>query len=329
MRRASAVKIPIVRPEALCDGGAVRLVSPASWFDPEKVQLGMERLRQMGYRPELAQNASARHAEYFAGTVAERVEDLHAAFTDPSVMAVICNRGGYGSVELLQHIDVPLIQKHPKIIVGCSDITTLLTWFHDATGLVTFHGPMAAGDFSRTHGVDTDRWHHALSQTEPWQLGGEDGLRVLKPGRAVGKFYGGCLSMLVASLGTPYEIQTDDTILFFEDVATKPYQIDRMLVQLQLAGKLDRARGIIFGPMRDCVQPGQPVDMLEKVLLRVLADFAGPIAIGLRSGHVTERNLTLPIGIQSELDLTHDPVLRFLEAAVTLETRTHAKFTKS
>ncbi|HUZ04723.1 MAG TPA: hypothetical protein VMU62_05155, partial [Acidobacteriaceae bacterium] len=123
--------------------------------------------------------------------------------------------------------------------------------------------------------------------------------------------------------------QTDDTILFFEDVATKPYQIDRMLVQLQLAGKLDRARGIIFGPMRDCVQPGQPVDMLEKVLLRVLADFAGPIAIGLRSGHVTERNLTLPIGIQSELDLTHDPVLRFLEAAVTLETRTHAKFTKS
>lgn len=131
--------------------------------------------------------------------------------------------------------------------------------------------------------------------------------------------------MLVASLGTPYEIQTNGTILFLEDVGTRPYQIDRMITHLRLAGKLDGVRGIVFGPMLDCVQPGQPADMLEKVLLRVLQDFPGPVAMGLRSGHVTERNLTLPIGVTSELDLTQAPTLRFLEAAVTMEPRVQDK----
>lgn len=309
----------IVRPTALIGNSKLRLVSPASWFDPKKVDVGMAALRQMEYQPSLSQNALARHAEYSAGTATERLDDLLGAFSDPTVAGIICNRGGYGSAELLQRLDLEIVRKNPKIFIGCSDITTLLTWLHDATGLVTFHGPMAAGDFARQNGVDTKSWHHAQSQTEPWELDRNDGLRILRHGKATGKFYGGCLSMLVASLGTPYEIQTEGTVLFLEDVATKPYQIDRMLLQMRLAGKLDGVRGIVFGPMLDCVQPGQPADMLEKVLLRVLADFSGPIAIGLRSGHVKERNITLPIGVASELDLTSAPVLRFLEAAVTLE----------
>ena len=315
----------IVRPAALSGNGKLRLVSPASWFDPKKAETGMAALRKMGYQPSLSQNALARYAEYFAGTASERLDDLHDAFIDPDVAGIICNRGGYGSAELLQGIDIGRIRENPKIFVGCSDITTLLTWLHDATGLVTFHGPMAAGDFARPSGVDANGWHHALSQTEPWELNRNDGLRILRHGKATGRFYGGCLSMLVASLGTPYEIQTEDTILFLEDVGTKPYQIDRMLLQLRLAGKLKGVRGVVFGPMLDCVQPGQPADMLDKVVLRVLDDFSGPIAIGLRSGHVKERNITLPIGIRSELDLTSAPVLRFLEAAVTLEARTDAK----
>ena len=124
--------------------------------------------------------------------------------------------------------------------------------------------------------------------------------------------------MLVASLGTPYEIRTENTILFLEDIGVKPYQIERMLLQLRLAGKLDYVRGIVFGPMMDCVQPGAPADMLDSVLLRTLTDFSGPIAIGLRSGHVPERNITLPIGVQSELDLIAAPALTFVEPAVVL-----------
>jgi muramoyltetrapeptide carboxypeptidase len=310
-----------LRPQALRTGDAVRLVSPASWFDPQRVQVGLDALRNFGYEPQLAENALARYGQYSAGNRSERLEDLHAAFADSSVRVIICNRGGYGSAELLSGVDLELVRNNPKILVGCSDITSLETWLHDATGLVVFHGPMAAGDFARENGVDIPSWQAALSHENPWHLGPEAGLRVLRSGRAQGKFYGGCLSMLTASLGTPYEIQTEGTILFLEDVGVKPYQVERMLLQLRLAGKLDSVRGIVFGPMLDCVQPGAADDLLDSVLLRVFADFAGPIAIGLRSGHVSERNITLPIGVQSELNLTGTPVLKFIEPAVTLNER--------
>ncbi|MHB1959018.1 MAG: S66 peptidase family protein [Acidobacteriaceae bacterium] len=302
---------PAVLPAALRAGDAVRLISPASWFDPNKAQTGMESLRALGLQPQLGAHALARYGQYSAGTPAQRLEDLHAAFSDPSVKAIICNRGGYGSVEMLNGLDLDLIRRNPKIFVACSDITSIETYLHDATGLVAFHGPMAAGDFARGNGVDITSWQSALSQDRPWQLGPEAGLRTLKPGRAQGKFYGGCVSMLVASLGTPYEIQTRGTILFLEDIGVKPYQMDRMLLQLRLAGKLEEVRGIVFGAMLDCVQPGNADELLDAVLLRILEDFSGPVAIGLRSGHVLERNITAPIGVQSELDLTSTPMLRF------------------
>jgi muramoyltetrapeptide carboxypeptidase len=300
-----------VLPAALHAGDAVRLISPASWFDPNKVQTGMDSLRAVGLKPQLATHALARDGQYSAGTPQQRLEDLHAAFADDSVKAIICNRGGYGSAEMLSGLDLDLIRRNPKVFVGCSDITSLETYIHDQTGLVVFHGPMAAGDFARPNGVDAVSWQAALSHDSPWQVGPEAGLRTLKPGSAHGKFYGGCLSMLVASLGTPYEIQTENTILFLEDIGVKPYQIDRMLLQLRLAGKLDQVRGIVFGAMLDCVQPGTAGELLDAVLLRVLADFSGPVAIGLRSGHVLERNITVPIGVDSVLDLASLPTLQF------------------
>jgi muramoyltetrapeptide carboxypeptidase len=309
---------PTVLPAALHAGDAVRLISPASWFDPNKVQTGMDSLRALGLQPQLGEHALTHYGQYSAGASKQRLEDLHSAFSDPSVKAIICNRGGYGSAEMLSGLDLDLIGRNPKIFVACSDITSLETYIHDQTGLVVFHGPMAAGDFARPDGVDPVSWQAALSQNQSWQLGPEAGLRTLKPGRAQGKFYGGCLSMLVASLGTPYEIQTAGTILFLEDIGVKPYQIDRMLLQLRLAGKLADVRGIVFGPMLDCVQPGNPNELLDAVLLRILADFPGPVAIGLRSGHVLERNITVPIGVDSELDLMNTSVLRF-EPSVTCE----------
>jgi muramoyltetrapeptide carboxypeptidase len=271
----------------------------------------MASLRGLGLQPKLGSHALAHHGQYSAGTPDQRLEDLHAAFSDTSVKAIICNRGGYGSAEMLNGLDLDLIGRNPKIFVGCSDITSLETYIHDTTGLIVFHGPMAAGDFARPIGVDPIAWQAALSQDSPWQLGPDAGLRTLKAGSAQGKFYGGCLSMLVASLGTPYEIQTADTILLLEDIGVKPYQIDRMLLQLRLAGKLAHVRGIVFGSMLDCAQPGHANELLESVLVRVLADFSGPVAIGLRSGHVAERNITVPIGVESELNLTNTPTLRF------------------
>jgi muramoyltetrapeptide carboxypeptidase len=310
-----------VRPPALQIGDCVALVSPASWFDPQRAQAGMNALRQLGYVPRLEKHALARYGQYSAGTAQQRLDDLNTAFSDTSVRAIICNRGGYGSAELLSGIDLERIRRNPKILVGCSDITSLQLYLHDATGLVVFHGPMAAGDFARENGVDRESWRAALSQDAPWCLGPDAGLRILKPGNARGKFYGGCLSMLAASMGTPYEVKTGNTVLFMEDVGAKPYQIERMLLQLRLAGKLDGVHGIVFGAMMDCVQSGAPQDLLESVLLRVLADFPGPVAIGVRSGHVPERNITLPIGVQCELELSQTATLRFIGPAVTFGER--------
>lgn len=317
-RVSETVKVAAVRPPALRQGDVVRIVSPASWFDTQRLESGMDHLTRMGYTPQIAKHALARDGQYSAGTSAQRLEDLHSAFADKAVRAIVCARGGYGSMDLLAGLDVRVVCDNPKILIGCSDITALALCVHDATGLVVFHGPMAAGDFARDYGVDMESWRAALSSDAPWSVGPEAGLRVLKPGQACGKFYGGCLSMLVATLGTPYAIRTDDTVLFLEDIGAKPYQIERMLLQLRLAGKLDRVRSIVFGAMMDCVQPGAAPDLLASVLMRVLADFNGPVAIGLRSGHVAERNITLPIGVQCELDLTGTPALRFTEPAVVV-----------
>ncbi len=317
MTLAGAAAPPLLG-AALRPGDCVRLVSPASWFEEDRVRQGMAALAARGYRPQLSQHALARDGQYTAGSVAQRIEDLHAAFADEDVRAIVCNRGGYGSAELLPHLDLDLIRKNPKIFVGCSDITALQTWLLDRTGLVVFHGPMAAGDFARANGIDDASWTAALAAAEPWALGPAAGLRVIRPGVARGRFYGGCLSLLAASLGTPYAVQTSGCILFLEDIGEKPYRIERMLLQLRQAGKLADVRGIVFGQMKDCTQPGAPQELLEQVLARVLEDFAGPVAIGLRSGHVDARNITLPLGVTCELDLSAEPVVRFLSPSVRI-----------
>ncbi len=236
------------------------------------------------------------------------------------VEAIICARGGYGANYLLEALDLEKIKKHPKIFVGYSDITTLLTYFCDKTGLVTFHGPMVAKDWLHQDGVDLASWHAALAETAAWEprLDADSGAKGLVEGAAEGILYGGCLSILVASLGTPYEIKTAGTILFLEDLAAKPFQIDRMLVQLKLAGKLDGVRGIVFGEMRDCMQNANQGYTLEEVVLRVVGNSGVPVAYGVRSGHVTSRNITLPIGVRAGLTVSGRQVsLKILESAVT------------
>ncbi len=162
---------------------------------------------------------------------------------------------------------------------------------------------MVAKDFAHADGVDLDSWERALNGSSEWAL--ELGRRSEITGAratAEGILYGGCLSILVASLGTPYEIRTAGTILFIEDIAAKPYQIDRMLMQLKLAGKLADVRGIIFGEMLDCIQTKDQGYTLEEVVLRVVGDLGVPVAYGLRSGHVSRGNITLPFGVRASAE---------------------------
>ena len=303
----------IIRPAALRQGDKIGIIAPASSFNHERFLTGCNRLRQMGYEPVYSQNIFDRDL-YFAGSVERRTHEFQEFWRREDIAALICVRGGYGSNYLLEKLDYTAFASRPKILLGCSDITSLLTAIHDRTGLIVFHGPMVAKDIADGT-FDQASWQSALQGAADWQVQ-TAGIEVLRTGKAAGRLYGGCLSMLVASLGTPFEIQTEGCILFIEDIGEKPFRIDRMLVQLRLAGKLDKVRGFVFGEMLDCAPPKGETYTLQQVIMRVLEPYNVPIVYGLKSGHVTSGNITLPIGVQAELEAEAMGVaLRILEAA--------------
>jgi muramoyltetrapeptide carboxypeptidase len=310
--------VTLVKPPAVSRGARIAVLSPASSAKPERIASGIAALRALGYDAVASEHASGKYPPYFSGSPQDRVADLHSAFADPAVAAIMCTRGGYGSNYLLADLDLDMIRAHPKPLFGYSDLTPVQTWFLDQTGLVAFHGPMAAADFSVDKGVHLESFTAALSGGLI-DVGAEQGIRTLRAGRASGTLYGGCLSLLTASLGTRFAPQTEGKLLFIEDIGAKPYQIDRMLRQMILAGKFEGVRGFIFGEMLDCASPGTSPGLLDQVILRVLADYDVPIAIGLRSGHVSHGNVTLPLGTEAELILDNDqPRLQTLAPAVSL-----------
>jgi muramoyltetrapeptide carboxypeptidase len=315
----SSTKSSRIKPRALRPGDLIGIVAPASNIKRENLDAGCEALVRLGYRTVYSQSIFD-HDLYFAGSIERRTRELEEMFERDDVRAIVAARGGYGANYLLPIVDLDKIKAHPKIFVSYSDLTALLTYFSDAAGLITFHGPMAAKDWSHADGVDLASWQSALAAEKPWELnfGSDSGVSALVNGEARGILYGGCLSILTASLGTPYEIQTEGTILFLEDVAARPYQIDRMLMQLKLAGKFHGVRGIVFGEMLDCRQTASQGYSLEEVVLRIVGDLGIPVAYGVRSGHVTWGNITLPIGVEAALKVGSGEVsLEMLEGAVS------------
>lgn len=305
-----------VRPPSLMPGDTVGVVAPASCMDAAELARGCEALRQLGYKV-IQGDAVVERDLYFAGSVERRLRELEQMFENDVVKAIVCARGGYGSNYLLPRLRLESVLRHPKIFVGYSDITSLLTYFTDH-GLVTFHGPMVAKDWAHEDGVELAAWR-AIMGGEGFVISSSatSELQPLKMGDAKGILYGGCLSMLVASLGTPYEAHTEGKLLFVEDVGAKPYQVDRMLMQLKLAGKLEGVQGILFGEMLDCVQVGGQEYTLQDVVMRIVGDLGVPVAYGFRSGHVRAGNCVLPFGVGARLEVTSDAVRFEVEAATT------------
>jgi muramoyltetrapeptide carboxypeptidase len=312
-----------IKPAALRPGATLAVVSPASAAKPDLVRAGIERLHELGYRTVLMPHALSRGPMYYSGTVEQRAADLMDAFADPAIDGILCTRGGWGSAELLPHLDAAVIRGNPKVFAGYSDHTSLHVWMARETGLVTFYAPMVAADFARSGAIDVGSWQNALTSDAAWSLGAEDGLRALREGEAEGTLAGGCLSIFAEALGTPYAAlparPDEPRVLFLEDIGTKPYQWDRMLLHLRYAGMLEHVTGVVFGDMRQCVPP-EDESLLEQAILHALRDFAGPIAIGLRSGHVDSQNITLPLGVRVRLDLRQNanPRLDVLESAVVV-----------
>jgi muramoyltetrapeptide carboxypeptidase len=309
----------LMKPPAVASDAGINIVAPASPAQAERVELGLAALRSRGFTPKPGQNALQSGPLYFAGTPAQRLADLNGAFADESTAAVMALRGGYGSNYLLDGLNLETIAAHPKPFFAYSDLTGIQVRLLDELGLPAFHGPMLATDFCLPDGIHFDSFRAALAG-EPYSVGAAEGLRVLRPGAAKnavrGTLYGGCLSVLASLLGTPWEPHTEGTLLFLEDRGAKPYQIDRMLWQLRAAGKLSGVCGIVFGEMLECTSPGAASDLLEQAILSALADFDGPIAIGLRSGHVSRQNVTLIFGVEAELAARDTARLNLLEPAV-------------
>jgi muramoyltetrapeptide carboxypeptidase len=305
-RPTSLIQLPPVE-----QGAGVAVIAPASFARQERIERGLAALHALGYAPQLDASAAERGPLYFAGTAAQRLARLHAAFEDPATAVVMSLRGGYGSNYLLDGLDIEKIALHPKPFFAYSDLTGIQLRLLDAIGLTAFHGPMLAADFFLDDGVHLPSFLAAL-RGQTYSVAAEEGLRALQPGSARGMLYGGCLSIVVSLLGTPWEPRTEGRMLFLEDVGVKPYQVDRMLWQLRKAGKLDGVPAIVFGEMLDCASTGAAPGLLDEAILSALHGFDGPIAIGLRSGHVSRQNVTLRFGPEAELTSGQETRLHLL-----------------
>jgi muramoyltetrapeptide carboxypeptidase len=302
---------PMIKPKRLAKGATIGVVSPASglWKRSE-LWRGIEGLEALGYRVKAFPHAYESF-HYLAGKDEDRAADLMAAFADASVDAVACSQGGYGSARLLSLLDFGLIAANPKPLFGYSDITSLHLMLGALAGLVSFHGPGATG-FERGYLTDYTKagWEKALASGEPIGkigLPGEE--RYLLPiaaGVAEGELVGGNLTLVCASLGTPYEIDTRGKILFIEELDTEPWIMDHMLVHLANAGKLRDASGIVVGECSDCeprkLDPGFFCQRsLEDLLFELMGGLGKPVLYGLPLGHEKDK-ATLPLGIPARLD---------------------------
>lgn len=316
---ASPAHLPLIRPPRLRPGDKVGLVNPASAaHDTVSIDIAMDSLRAMELEPVLGPNYFARRG-YFAGTDEQRAADVMKFVLDPEIKGIWA-RGGWGSARVLPHLDFEAIRANPKVIVGYSDSTALLSAIHRHAGLAVFHGPFPRKKYSMD-------WQRALlTGTAPMYSNDpvrgasdtvqtENRIRTIREGKASGPLLGGNLTVLTSIVGTPYLPDFEGAILFVEDVDEAVYRIDRMMTQLALSGVLGKIAGFVFGRCTDC-PPGNGHGSLT--LEDVLRDHVEPLGVpayrGAQFGHIAEQ-WTLPVGCAVEMD-ARAGTIRLLEAAV-------------
>lgn len=300
---------PVLKPRKLSPGDTVGMVLPASMaFEGSQIDLAREQLEAIGFEVRLGAHARSRHG-YFAGPDHDRAADVNTMFAADDVDGIFCYTGGWGTPRILPLLDFDLIRRHPKVIVGYSDVTALVNAIHQETGLVTFHGPVAASHI-RPWTLENLRrvlMSSLLIGTLSNPEKGEDELvnrefRILtiRGGRSRGKIVGGNLTLLAALMGTPWEVETEGAILMLEDVREEYYRVDRMMTQLAQGGKFDRVAGVVFGYCTKCPVEA-PSFSFEEILRDRLEPLGVPAMAGFAFGHLPKM-LTLPIGLQATLD---------------------------
>jgi muramoyltetrapeptide carboxypeptidase len=298
-----------IKPRRLSAGDMLGLVLPATAaFESDEIAYAREQLEAIGFKVKIGAHAYDRWG-YFAGRDRDRADDINHMFADDSIAGVVCYTGGWGSPRVLPYLDYDLIARHPKIIIGYSDISALLNAIYKRTRLVTFHGPVGGSTFDPYTLANFQRVVMTAAPAgtltppdkKPMELIDRTNRVIrLAPGKASGRLVGGNLTMIASLMGTPFEVDTTGAILFLEDVREELYRIDRMLSQLALAGKFDRVAGVVFGRCSQCDYKG-PTFSLEDILRDRFGSLRAPVISGLSFGHIDQK-LTLPIGVMATLD---------------------------
>jgi muramoyltetrapeptide carboxypeptidase len=306
----------MLKPRALVPGDRLAVVAPASPFDRDEFDGGVEEIRRLGFVPVYDESVFAR-ASYVAGPPALRAAAIRAAWRDPQIAGVIGVRGGYGSAQLLPLLDPAEARGARKPFIGYSDLTALLTFLTITCDMVAFHGPMLAGRLGLgTAGYDRTSLERALLTTEPMGELTADGLESVRDGEAAGPLLGGTLTQLLASLGTPFAFNPPQGhVLFLDEVGERPFRLDRMVTQLRQTGLLARATAIVWGELPRCDEPGGPLTA-RSVVRELFADFRGPVLLGFPSGHTTGPAMTLPLGVACRVIAGSRPRLVIEESAV-------------
>jgi muramoyltetrapeptide carboxypeptidase len=312
----------IIKPKALRKGDTIGLISPGTAVtNPDDYAKVKEIMDYLELKYKFSRNVT-KGSGYKSRSIQERVDDINEMFSDNSISGIFCIRGGYGSGQLLDSLSFELIRKNPKIFLGYSDITALHLAINKITNLVTFHGPVALSDFDE---YSVNSMKSALFDIQPLEtitnnseksgIRTDNPLRTLVPGKANGQLTGGNLTLICSLMGTRYEINTKNRILFIEDVDEEPYRIDRMLTQLKTAGKLEQASGIIFGRCNSCKPSGNQLwdFTLGEVLNNILGSMRIPSYYGLTFGH-TESQITIPYGVNADMD-ADNCILKITESA--------------
>ncbi|MEI6857971.1 LD-carboxypeptidase [Psychrilyobacter sp.] len=303
----------MLKGKKLKKGDTIGIVAPANSGSKDKVLSSKKKLENLGYRVKFGKHIfDTWHS--FAGTDKNRVSDINNFFKDPEIDAIMCLRGGYGSLRIVEDLDIEMIKKNPKIFIGYSDITTLHSALNQKAGLVTFHGPMATSNFFDIEKITVDSFRESVENTQPREIINTVKLRSITGGKACGIVVGGNLTTIMGDMGTPNELDFEGKILFIEEIREPTYKIDRALTQLLNSGKLDQLNGIILGDFNNCL-PASEYDMpLMDLVEDRLKGLGIPIIYNFKSGHCKPM-VTLPLGIEIEIDCDR-LTIRSLEGAV-------------
>ncbi len=315
----------IINPPRLQPGNTIGICSPSSYADPFSLKAGIDFLKQQSYKIRLGQ-ATRRMSKtgFTAAPDKSRAQEIIDLFKDPKIHAIFCAVGGYGAARLLSLLDYDVVRDHPKILMGYSDVTFLHIAIHQRTGLVTFHGPSAShldqslsGDELKIKRDNFLRALNLLSGKSGLELSNPKGgmlLRTIRDGKATGPLMGGNLETLRETLATPFEVNLDGCIFFFEDVYSSEEMLDRGLLHFTMAGKLDKVAGVVVGEFSEVPKATEPVPSMEEILRERILPLDKPAIVGLQCGH-GKAHVTVPVGIGAKLD-ADEPSLTLRERPV-------------